>query len=257
MRKNLLIVCIGLMFTLSACGGGEKGGEPKSGGEPKTGGEPTAPAGNTLMGKIKIEGDVPANPVLIMKNDAKCPQEKATGEDYVVSNGGLKNVIVYVSEGVPSKKYPAPTEAKVIDQKGCHYIPHVFTVMTGQPIEIVNSDDTQHNINAQSKKGQGFNTMQPQKGIKTTKMFTMPEMPVNVKCDVHNWMGAKIGVFDHPYHAVSGDGGDYQFNLPPGKYKLTAWHEKLPAQTVDVEIKEGTPMEHVDFTFKAGAKPAK
>ena len=28
----------------------------------------------------------------------------------------------------------------VLNQKGCHYTPHVFGIMVGQPLQVVNSD---------------------------------------------------------------------------------------------------------------------
>src|SRR5262245_21087204 len=112
MRKTLLIVCISLMTSLAACGGGET---PKAkdehAGEPKAG-EPAAPAAasGAVMGKISFEGEA-VNPKIQMKADPKCPQDpNAKAEDYVVTDGGLDNVIVYISSDV--KKGPAPTEKK-------------------------------------------------------------------------------------------------------------------------------------------------
>jgi hypothetical protein len=111
----------------------------------------------TVMGKISFEGPVPENPKIQMKADPKCPQDpNARQEDFVVTDGGLDNVIVYISSPVTGK-FPTPTEPKVIDQHGCHYVPHAFTVQTNQPIKILNSDDTAHNINAQAQKNTPFN----------------------------------------------------------------------------------------------------
>lgn len=256
MRKTLVIVCITLSVLLAACGGEAPKETPKE--TPKDapkGGEPAAAMG-TVMGKISFEGPVPENPKIQMKADPKCPQDpNARQEDFVVTDGGLDNVIVYISSPVTGK-FPTPTEPKVIDQHGCHYVPHAFTVQTNQPIKILNSDDTAHNINAQAQKNTPFNFAQPVKGAQNTKTFDKPEMPLKVKCDVHSWMGAWIGVFDHPYHTVSAKGGNYEIKLPPGKYEVTAWHEKYPKdpQKAMVEIKEGGGMEHVNFTFKAPAK---
>ena len=53
-----------------------------------------------------------------------------------------------------------------LDQKGCHYTPHVFGVRAGQPVEIVNSDPTLHNVNAMAKVNQSFNLGQAIQGMK-------------------------------------------------------------------------------------------
>ena len=68
------------------------------------------------------------------------------------------------------------------------YVPHVFGVRAGQPIEILNSDATMHNVNAMAEANQEFNFGQAIKGMKNTKMFTAPEVMVPFKCDVHRWM---------------------------------------------------------------------
>jgi len=74
---------------------------------------------------------------------------------------------------------------------------------------------------------------------------------VPFKCDVHGWMNAYAGVLPHPYFAVSGEDGTFTIkNLPPGTYKLTAWHEKLGTQTADITLAAKDDKEN-NFTFKA------
>ena len=74
----------------------------------------------------------------------------------------------------------------------------------GQPLEILNSDPTLHNIHALPKANTEFNTGQPIQGMKTTHTFDKPEVMVPFKCDVHGWMNAYVGVLDHP--VLRGDG---------------------------------------------------
>jgi plastocyanin len=173
----------------------------------------------------------------------------------VSEGGGLGNVFVYVQSGL-NGSFPAPSTAVVFDQKGCRYIPHVFGVQVGQPIEIVNSDPTLHNIHATPKTNDEFNTAQPIQGMKTTHTFKAKEADVVVpfKCDVHGWMNAYAGVLDHPYFAVSKPDGSFSIaNLPPGSYTLGAWHEKLGTQTLQVTVAAKESKSDANFTFKAAA----
>ena len=82
---------------------------------------------------------------------------------------------------------------------------------------------------------------------------SMSEDPFKIKCDVHPWMGAYLGVFDHPYFAVTDDSGSYTISgLPAGKYVIEAWHEKLGTQTADITVDDSGASQ--DFSFK---KPSK
>jgi hypothetical protein len=74
---------------------------------------------------------------------------------------------------------------------------------------------------------------------------------IPVKCNIHSWMHAYIGVVDNPYFAVTtADGGFRLPNLPPGTYTLTAWHEKLGVQRQTVTVTAGSPAAS-HFVFRA------
>ena len=209
-----------------------------------------------IAGRVAFEGTAPANPPINTGSDPVCARENKDGlsvENIVVDSGGLNNVFVYVKDGLGKYYFDVPTQAVTLDQQGCRYRPHVFGVRAGQPIEIVNSDATLHNVNAVASVNRGFNFGQPVKGMKSTATFTAPEIMVRVKCDVHGWMSAYAGVVDHPYFAVTTDGGKFELkNVPAGTYTLEAWHEKLGTQTQSVTIGEKESKD-VDFSFKAAA----
>jgi len=191
-----------------------------------------------------------------MSSDPLCMKEggAATSEVVLVgAGGGLQNAFLYVKDGLGSQSYPAPKTPVVIDQKGCRYLPHVAGVQVGQPVDIINSDPTLHNIHAIAKENKEFNFGQPTKGMKTTRVFDKPEITVPLRCDVHGWMNAYIGVVAHPFFAVSAADGTFTIKgLPAGSYTLEAWHERLGTQTlkVTVDAKAGGT---ANFTFKGGA----
>ena len=209
-----------------------------------------------VKGKIKFDGKAPkmkplrmdADPVCVANSDIKPRKEWLVLDE----NNGVKNVLVYVKEsksGALSKNYDTPKEAAVIDLKGCVYVPHVLGVMVGQQLDILNSDGTLHNIHALPKVNKEFNKAMPRSKKQMSVKFDKVEAPFKIKCDVHPWMGAFLGVFDHPYFAVTDDSGSYTISgLAPGKYVLEAWHEKLGLQTVDLSVDESGATQNFTFT---------
>jgi plastocyanin len=210
-------------------------------------------------GRVTIEGTVPANPSIPLDADPYCVQQNpkgATFENYVVDGGGLENVFVYVKDGLNGYAFDVPTEPVKLDQRGCIYVPHVLGVRVGQKLSITNSDDTLHNLHAIGTVNGEWNKGQALKNMVDNRTFTKPEVMLSFKCDVHNWMHAYIGVLNHPYFAVTHDGGAFELkDLPAGTYTLEAWHEKLGTQTQTVTLSE-KDSKQVNFTFKAPAAAA-
>lgn len=243
-----------LVATALACGGGEAedGGE-----EPDDGEEAAAPAVDpaeaaTISGVIDFEGEPPAPETIDMSEEPACADqydEPPTREPVVVNDGKLANVYVYVKEGLPDREWPTG-EAAVLDQKGCRYDPHVLGIQTGQTLEIKNSDGILHNINTTPDVNRGFNISQPVE-MTTEREFSEAEVMIPVKCDVHGWMEAFIGVQGHPYMAVSGDDGSFTIeNLPPGTYTIESWHEEYGTQTAEVTVAARETGE-ATFTYSA------
>ena len=188
-----------------------------------------------------------ADPVCMKANST--PQVQET---YMVAadGKGLGNVFVYVKDGLDKYTFDTPTESAKIDQKDCRYHPHVFGMRVGQPLEILNSDPTLHNIHALPKGNAEFNNGQPIQGMKMSHTFDKAEVMVPFKCDVHGWMNAYVAVLPHPYFMVTDKDGKFDLpNLPPGTYTLEAWHEKLGTQTATVTI-GAKESKDVTFTFK-------
>jgi hypothetical protein len=95
-------------------------------------------------------------------------------------------------------------------------------------------------------------------GKEDTKVLDKPEMPLKFMCNVHNWMFAYAGIFDHPYYAVTDKDGKFKLpgNLPAGKYTVVAKHLKAGEVTQEVTVAEGDK-KTVDFTMQPPAAAPK
>jgi plastocyanin len=209
--------------------------------------KPVDPAtAGVLVGRVSFQGTPPAPDRLRMQTDKSCLQGDAPNPVdnavLVSESGGLQNAFVYVKDGLDAAySFTVPAAPKILDQKGCIYTPRVVGVMTGQSLEVVNSDETLHNVHALPMANEEFNRGQRLKGERLTKTFSAPEVMVRFKCDVHGWMAAYVGVVAHPFFAVSDADGRFEINgLPPGAYTVGLWHEKfgVQEQTITIGAKE-------------------
>ena len=214
---------------------------------------PTPIGASTISGTIKLEGTPPEARVIRMSSDPLCMPEGPTVSEVVLvgPGNGLQNVFVYVKDGLGDRTFPAPQTPVVLDQRGCKYMPHVFGVQVGQPVRILNSDPTLHNVHAVPKVNTEFNFGQPLKGMESTRTFDKAEIMVPFRCDVHGWMAAFGGVVPHPFFAVSSPDGSYEIKgLPAGTYTIEAWHERFGLQTQTVTV-DGTAPGTAAFAYKA------
>src|SRR5688572_3374120 len=208
----------------------------------------------SVTGIVTFDGKAPALKPLAMDADPACAKKHKApvpSEMLVVGTGGtLANIIVYVSKGVPAgKTWPAPKTPVTLDQVGCQYKPHAQGIMVGQAYRILNSDGILHNVHSLPKVNPQFNKPMPPTLKETTTTFAKPEPIFQIKCDVHPWMIAYVGVFTHPFFAATGTDGKFTISgLDPGTYEISAWHEVLGTQTASVTV-AATGSKTQDFKF--------
>jgi plastocyanin len=216
-------------------------------------------AASSITGTVTFTGKAPTLKPLSMDADPACAKKHSgpvPNEMLLLGNGNtMGNIMVYVSKGVPAgKTWPAPKNPAVLDQKGCQYIPHVQGIMVGQAYKILNSDGVLHNVHALPKINRGFNRPMPATVKEASATFDKPEAMFQIKCDVHPWMSAFVGAFNHPFFSVTGADGKFTISgLDPGTYEITAWHERLGTQTASVTV-GASDKKTQDFKFASPAK---
>ncbi len=208
----------------------------------------------SISGTVRYLGKIPSKAKIDMSEDPACVEAhhgKAFDESLVVSpKRSLANAFIYVKTGLEGKRFETPSSAVVIDQNGCWFTPRVLGIQTNQTLQVKNSDPVTHNIHPMAEVNREWNHSQGAGDAPLGRKFTKPEIMIRVKCNIHPWMHAFIGVVDNPYFAVSAADGSYSLpNLPPGNYTLAVWQETLGSQEQQVTV---APHSNtlVNLTFK-------
>jgi plastocyanin len=208
----------------------------------------------TITGRIHFTGRRPSPKAIDMSEEPACVEAhhgKAYDESLVVSkSGGLANAFLYIKGGLEGKTFAIPADPVTIDQSGCWFRPRVLGIQTGQVLKVVNSDPVTHNIHPMAEVNREWNHSQGAGDPPLARKFLKPEIMIRVKCNIHSWMHAFIGVVSNPYFAVSKDDGTFAVsNLPPGTYTIAVWQEKLGTQEQQVTV-EAHGNAEANFTFK-------
>ena len=183
------------------------------------------------------------------------------------ANGELRNVVVYLEDISAGKEFRLSGEPPVLTQRGCTFQPHVQVVPPLSSIRILNEDNILHGVHAfHNQLGTKFVLFPHSIGYPAKTLFNIAMVAerkesyqqlagpgiVKVICEAgHNWMTSYFVVLPHPYFGKVNESGEYMIqDIPPGKYKLVAWHEYFGTLEKPVEVKANQPVS-VNFTFTA------
>ena len=201
--------------------------------------------GATIKGNAKWKGDIPTlPPVTVFKHMDKCGQEVFNPALIVnPGNKGVKFTAVYLETVLEGKSLPDKKEKIKIntprvlhaglgeeqrpDSQLCNFEEHVFAFVNTRKIGMYNLEDLLHNPHAFGSNGATIvNIPLPDRNRMTTKKIKRLKGINRYQCDTHVHMNGWMLGLKHPYFAVTDKDGAYEISdIPPGKYKLIAWHE--------------------------------
>jgi plastocyanin len=177
---------------------------------------------------------------LLLAGIAKAGDVKGT-----VTVQGLRsaeNIVVYVDE-IPGKKFEAPTQHVVINQRKMAFVPHVTAVLKGTTVDFLNSDAVGHNVYWPSISGNkklAHNLGTWAKGEQKSFQFNDAGVAA-LLCNVHPEMSGYLIIVSTPYFAVTDLSGAFDIkDIPPGTYALKTWSEDGKVTTQSVTVTGGT-----------------
>jgi plastocyanin len=197
------------------------------------------------MDSTTLEGDKPMRRSLglavVVLLVAVAFSSPASAESGVVKGTatakGLRTAAgIVVSLEAPGLAVAPPAKPVEMDQKKMQFIPHVMAVVEGTTVSFLNSDPVAHNVFSPEGK---YNLGTWPQGQTRDHKFDKPGVYTQL-CRVHPEMEGYIVVLDTPYFAVTDATGAYEIKgVAPGKYKVTAWSEKLKPWTQEITVEGG------------------
>lgn len=213
----------------------------------------------SIKGRFTFDGTPPAPTKLdINKDQATCGNHDLVDQSLeVATGGGLANVVVWLRDKKVevNPDYEKSASDKVtLDNKDCHFVPHVVGVRVGQTLVIKNSDPIAHNTKIDGT-NLSVNPLIPAGQSNEQSIDGAENLPAPVSCSIHGWMHGVLVVRSNPYFAISDKDGNFEIkNLPAGEHEFQVWQEKAGYIT-DVSV-DGRSVEwmkgRVKWTVEAG-----
>ena len=214
--------------------------------------------GGTIQGKVTLVGKMPYPRIyhlVLFPNIDMCAEIDTDDEmnrvleDFKVSpDGGLKDVVVtlkHVDAGKPFNKEPINITAE-----NCKFLPDVNVIRQGESFKIDNIDAVMHNSQVyQKERGKILlNIPIPAEEVSDGKITFKKKFKImQMICGMHEFMQTWGYRVQNPYYAQTKIDGNFKIdNIPPGEYKVTAWHYLMKKQSRKVKIAAG---ETIDLNF--------
>jgi|SRR5579871_501173 len=125
----------------------------------------------------------------------------------------------------------------VIDQQNARFDPDLVVIPVGSSVRFPNSDPIFHNVFSLSP-AHSFDLGYYSMGKSRTVKFDRTGV-VQVYCHIHSNMYAAIVVTSSPiYGKPSADGSFTWSDVPPGHYRVVAWHKIAGLRQSEVDVPE-------------------
>jgi plastocyanin len=134
--------------------------------------------------------------------------------------------IVFVAEPQFDLPIKRVNRTVVMDQRQKQFVPNIVVIQTGTGIDFPNSDQIEHQVYSFSP-AKTFQ-LSLYAGHKYPPIVFDHAGLVVVGCNIHDQMIGYIYVTDSPFFGRSDDAGQWAaHDLPPGNYRITAWHPRM------------------------------
>ena len=205
--------------------------------------------GTTVQGTVTVTGTAPAPKEFELRRfpDHEYCSELSDTLGYRLLrevtarlDGRLKDVVVVV-EGVERGK-PFPVTIAKVDAKLCQFLPFVTVVGNTRQVTVINHDPVPHDIQALATDHSGNEKVFSRPSLQakgTTDLVRLAKghHGFTMQCSMHPYMQSWGYAVDNPYYAVTDEAGSFSIqDLPPGSYRLTAWHPILGTQEQELTV---------------------
>ena len=185
--------------------------------------------GGTIAGTVDFEGTAPVAAVVRPSADQKVCGYSVVETNVTLSGTRVGGAVVWLTDIRSGKGFPFARRFDLTND-GCTLDPFVQVISTNSTLNVGNDDRTLHTnrfINVGTGEIAAVAPFNDNGEVVPVDRFK-EAAEIEVVCEEHPWTHAWIAVLDHPYYAQTAANGTFSIDgIPPGRYRVRAWHPSL------------------------------
>lgn len=126
------------------------------------------------------------------------------------------------------------TSTYILTQSDKLFRPRALAIPVGSRVDFPNEDVIFHNVFSLTRP-EPFDLGLYRAGDSKSRVFDTTGT-YRVFCNIHPHMTAVILVLPTSYIVEADANGDFELDLPPGRYRITAWSERSEPSTTEIEV---------------------
>jgi hypothetical protein len=198
-----------------------------------------------VRGVVSIRGSDEVSQVPVSQHQDVCG-ESVPDRHLVVNNGRVANALVVLE--YQGRADFARTVVTLRNDE-CDFQPTVQVAPPGATLILRNDDPIPHTMRLEQNGVASIVQLQPDRQRKQDDLLTDTGL-LEIQCEAHEWMYAKVWVLAHPYYAITEPDGSFAIGLiPSGTYRLKVWHEQLGVLEREIVIR-GNETVAASFAFE-------
>lgn len=215
----------------------------------------TVGTGGTITGTVDLEGSAPLAAIIHPSVDQDVCGYSIVEKNLVLSGTRIGGAIVWLTDIRSGKAFPLERRFDLANSN-CTLDPYVQAISTNGTLNVSNDDKALHTnrfINVGTGQITGIAPFNDDGEVVPVDRFKEPA-EIEVVSDRHPWSHAWIAVLDHPYYVQTTASGTFSIdNVPPGRYRVRAWHPSLGFADDSVTVLAG---QQASVAFRIRPKPA-
>ena len=197
-------------------------------------------SGGRVEGTVSLSVEPPPDTIVALPPDARpCGGDSLRIPLAEHSGPMLGEAIVWLADIRGGKPLPLARRFAITSEQ-CQLVPRVQAAIAGGMLNVRSADPVPHRTRfALAGSGTTLATVEHTDAGQVVPEPSVLRQPARVEArsELYPWMRAWIQVFDHPYFAVTTRDGTFALDaVPPGTYRLVAWHPRFGTRDTMVAV---------------------